>query len=171
MTNVPRTDVAWSNVVVTVVICCIWSRDHLFKVWSDACYRIHVVWRMTIAEIIFSVWFLLFLTCFKLLVVCIIIFFIFGFFVGFDGVKGSAALQEVSKRPQCRKDCIINYGFLLHKIWFSFDSFPLIGMPISLNICGEVSTSTSTCQIAENLRVLSASRITYFSWDTWMMEK
>ena len=121
---------------------------------------------MTIAEFIFFGLIFVMCNCFKLLVVCIIIFFIFGFFVGFDGVKGSAALQEVSKRPQCRKDCIINYGFLLHKIWFSFDSFPLIGMPISLNICGEVSTSTSTCQIAENLRVLSASRITYFSWGT-----
>ena len=31
-TNVPRTNVAWTNVVVTVVICCKCSQDPLFKV-------------------------------------------------------------------------------------------------------------------------------------------
>ena len=31
-TNVPRTNVAWTNVVVTVVICCICSQDPLLKV-------------------------------------------------------------------------------------------------------------------------------------------
>ena len=31
-TNVPRTNVAWTNVLVTVVICCICSQDPLFKV-------------------------------------------------------------------------------------------------------------------------------------------
>ena len=31
-TNVPRTNVAWKNVVVTVVICCICYKDPLFKV-------------------------------------------------------------------------------------------------------------------------------------------
>ena len=31
-TNVHRTNVAWTNVVVTVVICCICSHDPLFKV-------------------------------------------------------------------------------------------------------------------------------------------
>ena len=32
LTNVPRTNVAWTNVVVTVVICCIYFKDPLFKV-------------------------------------------------------------------------------------------------------------------------------------------
>ena len=31
-TNVPRTNVAGTNVVVTVVICCMYSQDLLFKV-------------------------------------------------------------------------------------------------------------------------------------------
>ena len=31
-TNAPRTNVAWTNVVVTVVICYICSKDPLFKV-------------------------------------------------------------------------------------------------------------------------------------------
>ena len=31
-TNAPRTNVAWTNVVVTVVICCICSQDPLLKV-------------------------------------------------------------------------------------------------------------------------------------------
>ena len=31
-TNVPRTNVAWTNVMVTVLICCICSQDPLFKV-------------------------------------------------------------------------------------------------------------------------------------------
>ena len=33
-TNVPRTNVAWTNVVLTVVICPICSQDPLLKVWS-----------------------------------------------------------------------------------------------------------------------------------------
>ena len=35
-TNVPKTNVAWTNVVVTVVICCICSLDPLFKIWSKS---------------------------------------------------------------------------------------------------------------------------------------
>ena len=31
-TNVPRTNVAWTNVVVTVVICCRFSQDPLIKI-------------------------------------------------------------------------------------------------------------------------------------------
>ena len=34
--NVPTTNVAWTNVLVTVVICCICSQDPLFKVWSKS---------------------------------------------------------------------------------------------------------------------------------------
>ena len=48
-TNVPRTNVAWTNVVVTVVICC--SQGPLFKVWLKlgkkqlrySCIRVSVV--------------------------------------------------------------------------------------------------------------------------------
>ena len=35
-TNIPRTNVAWTNAVVTVVICCICSPDPLFKIWSKS---------------------------------------------------------------------------------------------------------------------------------------
>ena len=36
MDKCPRTNVAWTNVLVTVVICCICSQDPLFKVWSKS---------------------------------------------------------------------------------------------------------------------------------------
>ena len=36
LTNFPRTNNAWTNFVVTIVICCICSQDPSFKVWSKS---------------------------------------------------------------------------------------------------------------------------------------
>ena len=35
-TNVSRTNVAWTNVTVTVGICSRWSQEPTFKVWSKS---------------------------------------------------------------------------------------------------------------------------------------
>ena len=35
-TNVPRRNVAWTNVTVTVGICSKWSQEPIFKVWSKS---------------------------------------------------------------------------------------------------------------------------------------